>query len=587
MIPISPAPRPWKISLNQRPLLAAPGLDFETGETSNPNHPALRSKPLALFIAIVLLLLALPAPAQTPQFRIAGTIVNANTNAPLRRATITAHTVEGHLPVASAESDSDGHFVLDHLPAAKYDLFASRRGFLSAAYDQHGQFSTAIVTGSDQQTENLVFRLIPSALLRGSVTADGGDPVDQAQVMLFRKPSGEAPGERISEAGATQTDDTGAYEFSNLQPGDYLIAVQAEPWYALHRFNPQSRQREPNDPSAALDAAFPITFYESTTDEASAASITLTGGNSAVANIALQAVPALHLRVDAITELMSPSDSDQSEKIPHDLRPSLDLRQTLFGTKALNVELQNTGPDKNDLEFNGIAPGKYQLAQGDYLLDLDASNSQHIDPTQGTPTVALKGALRPYSASDPPGNIFVTLEPTDHHQNPITVQCSDLAFQLATVPPGNWNLWVDSETGPLAVTRIAANNHWRDGNEINVRERSLTLAVALAQQETTIEGVVHKGKKTFPGAMIVLVPPSGLPLRSFLRRDQSDSDGSFSLRGVAPGQYTLVAIENGWFLDWNHPDFLARYLPGGISVTVKESSGKLIRLPDPLSVQPK
>jgi hypothetical protein len=146
---------------------------------------------------------------------------------------------------------------------------------------------------------------------------------------------------------------------------------------------------------------------------------------------------------------------------------------------------------------------------------------------------------------------------------------------------------VDSETGPLAVTRIAANNHWRDGNEINVRERSLTLAVALAQQETTIEGVVHKGKKTFPGAMIVLVPPSGLPLRSFLRRDQSDSDGSFSLRGVAPGQYTLVAIENGWFLDWNHPDFLARYLPGGISVTVKESSGKLIRLPDPLSVQPK
>jgi hypothetical protein len=69
------------------------------------------------------------------------------------------------------------------------------------------------------------------------------------------------------------------------------------------------------------------------------------------------------------------------------------------------------------------------------------------------------------------------------------------------------------------------------------------------------------------------------------RRDQSDSDGSFALRDAAPGQYTVVAIENGWDLDWERPEVISRYLPGGIPVTVTEVSGKLVRLSQPVPVQ--
>jgi hypothetical protein len=38
--------------------------------------------------------------------------------------------------------------------------------------------------------------------------------------------------------------------------------------------------------------------------------------------------------------------------------------------------------------------------------------------------------------------------------------------------------------------------------------------------------------------------------RDLFRRDQSDLDGTFSLHGVIPGTYTVVAIDNGWDLDW-------------------------------------
>jgi hypothetical protein len=85
--------------------------------------------------------------------------------------------------------------------------------------------------------------------------------------------------------------------------------------------------------------------------------------------------------------------------------------------------------------------------------------------------------------------------------------------------------------------------------------------------------------------MLVLVPKDTGAMRAFARRDQSDSDGSFAFGNVAPGLYTIVAIQDGWELDWARPEVIARYLPGGISVTVTDTSGKLLRLSEPVSVR--
>jgi hypothetical protein len=85
--------------------------------------------------------------------------------------------------------------------------------------------------------------------------------------------------------------------------------------------------------------------------------------------------------------------------------------------------------------------------------------------------------------------------------------------------------------------------------------------------------------------MVLLVPKDFAVFPALARRDQSDSDGSFALRDVAPGQYTVVAIENGWDLDWERPEVISRYLPGGVAVSVTESSGKLVRLSQAVPVQ--
>ena len=97
--------------------------------------------------------------------------------------------------------------------------------------------------------------------------------------------------------------------------------------------------------------------------------------------------------------------------------------------------------------------------------------------------------------------------------------------------------------------------------------------------------MAQKAGKGLAGVMIVLVPQNPGAHGDLFRRDQTDSDGSFSLQQVAPGSYTVVAIEDGWELDWARPEVIERYLPKGIAVTVTESSGKLVRISEGVPVQ--
>jgi hypothetical protein len=531
---------------------------------------------------LLLALASLPSPAQAAgHYRIAGTVVNAVSGEPVRRATVAVLGLEDGRTILSAQSDNDGHFSLPNLPAAKYQLTAFKRGFRTAFYDEHDEFSSAIVTAEGQDTSNLTFRLTPASVLHGVVTGDGGDPVANASVLLFVKPHGHSPGERIAEADSTTTDDTGAYEFGDLASGEYLLAVKAEPWYALHRS--VSRALSDGGTSAALDVAYPVTYYDSTTEEASATAIMLAGGNREEANLSLHAVPALHLVVEA--------PRNQAGTIAQP-----ELHQTIFGTQLATQSASPPGAGQTGtIEFTGVAPGQYELTQGDppRLAQLDASVSQEVDPSLGAPLVAVSGTLRTASGASLPYAAMVTLSRLDgpYSQEPVRVISSNGAFYFPAPALSVWELTAEgtgkNQGQPLAVVSTTVGSRTRQGNRITVRDRPLTLEVTVSEGETRVEGFARDGSKGFAGAMIVLVPRNrpAAAFASLLRRDQSDSDGSFSLHDVVPGSYTVVAIQDGWALDWSRPEVIGRYLPAGIAVTVSAESGKIVQLSRPVPVQ--
>jgi hypothetical protein len=506
-------------------------------------------------------------------YRIAGVVVNPVTGTPVPGAAVALLTIADSHRIAATESGSDGRFAMDGLAAAKYQLVASKRGFSTTAYEEHGQFSSAVVTGEGLDTGNLIFKLTPGAVLHGVVTADGGDTVAGAQVMLFSKPTEHEPGAKIVQVDTSITDDTGAYEFGNLEKGAYLLAVRAEPWYAMHSGGAKR--------NATLDVAYPITYFDSTTEAAAASPIVLTGGSRVEADIGLHAVPALRLVVEA------PRKQDGSVARPQ-------LRQTVFGNDiaAVGADFQDSS-QTGATEFSGVAPGQYEVTQGDppRVVALEANASQQLEAGAGVPAFAVNGTLESAMGEPFTGNAAVTLEPADDAQG-LKAQVAEFnrgSFSLAALPAGKWVVRVTQLGLVVPVISVTVGGRAQAGNGLTVRDRAVMAVVRVTAGGIRVEGVARREGRGVAGTMVLLVPRDPARFPELVRRDQSDSDGSFAIRDVAPGEYTAVAIENGFAdgnsLDWTRPEVIARYLPGGVDVPVTDNRNRVIWLAEPVPVQ--
>jgi hypothetical protein len=84
-----------------------------------------------------------------------------------------------------------------------------------------------------------------------------------------------------------------------------------------------------------------------------------------------------------------------------------------------------------------------------------------------------------------------------------------------------------------------------------------------------IEGMAERAGRGTSGVMVLLAPEDAKDNQILFRRDQSDSDGTFLLSDIIPGRYRLLAIDEGWELNWADPNVLAAYLKKSIPVQVR------------------
>jgi hypothetical protein len=112
---------------------------------------------------------------------------------------------------------------------------------------------------------------------------------------------------------------------------------------------------------------------------------------------------------------------------------------------------------------------------------------------------------------------------------------------------------------------------------------SLSIELSLVGGAVTVEGVAKRKGKWVAGAMVVLVPKNADDYDR-IRRDESELDGSFTLRDVIPGSYTVIAIEDGWDLEWAEPGALTPYLKHGQPLEVGSRSPATIHLADAVEV---
>jgi len=98
--------------------------------------------------------------------------------------------------------------------------------------------------------------------------------------------------------------------------------------------------------------------------------------------------------------------------------------------------------------------------------------------------------------------------------------------------PGRYAILVASAPKPYSVVRTSSEAGEFPGHDVNVTPGvALELTASLAVGTVSIEGAVQKKGQPLAGVMVALVPKDPEAHFELFRRDQSDFDGTFVLRG--------------------------------------------------------
>lgn len=545
--------------------------------------------------ALCLALLALsvhPASAQTATYRIAGTVVGETNGQPIQRATVHILDENSRKQIQSTTSDEYGRFAFTGVPAGNFVLQGSAPGYIQTSYDEHEGFNTGIITGAGVDTESLVLKLHPQGTLTGTILDESGDPVQRATVRLARQEHSQGDSRTVN-AGTTSTDDLGRFEFPRLAPGTYLLAVTATPWYAVHPEREMQDQRaifgvaDSIDPS--LDVAYPVTYYPDVTDSSQASPIVIGAGPKDI-SLRLTPVPALSITFPYTPPQMSPNGQ------PLTPMPAIpQLRTSIFGQiQPVNSPMQ-LGRVPNEGEITGLAPGDYVFADsrqpvnqssGGTLLHLTESIADGTLPA--TPESAhLHLLLKSVDGSTVPNGILVGLM-RPHSSDFVARANSTKGEAKFDIAPGDYYLSLCGGSRRCFVRQILAGDQALASNNIHIASTGdLNLTVTFDIGTHTVKGVAQRDGKPIPGAFLLLFPAEELgDIRTFIPY-QSDLDGSFEFKDLAPGSYTILSIDGGWDLDWHQESVLAHYLPAAVTIKVAAASAGTQVLAAPIPVQPR
>ncbi len=520
--------------------------------------------------------IAAPAPQG---YRITGTVVNSLTGQAVPMASVAiARTTQGtERDISkSTSTGTDGRFSFAGLNRGKYSLMATGRGYSLQYYDHHDPYATAIAVGPNLDSDHLVFRLQPDASIEGVVTDENNDPVQNALVRVFQSTI-EGGQQKTVPVTQSQTDDQGHYRAGHLSVGTYYLAVSARPWYAQN-IHPRHASRSDADARSAQDAAvldvtYPLTFYPDALDSSAAAPIVLTPGEKQTADIVVRAVPSLHLRIHT-----GGSETDVLGRMvfPH-------ISQRIFEGYLDSVfNAPDSWAAPGIIEISGLAPGHYVVEMSPssslneknggraWYREIDLAGDADLNASDGPSFNNVSGFLVFEDTPRPPSEASIQLsnpESGETFRSDIDSK-GEFDFHSDDVRPGRYLVALENARG-FFIKKLTATGAKVTGSTLEITGTgSVRIGGTASRGAALVEGTVVRNGEPFSGAMVVLVPQDAVNNSPLFRRDQSDSDGTFTLADVVPGQYTAIALANGWDLEWAKPSVLQPYLKHGETVQV-------------------
>jgi hypothetical protein len=570
------------------------------------------------------------AKAASSAYSITGTVLSSGTGAPVVHCHITATHSDpgssankrGGSQQSATDTDERGHFVLTLASGGDWALRASARGYRSQALDEHQGYSTSVVLTERAPTYDVLFRLAPDSTITGVILDEGSEPVRQAQISVFSVPRPEAGGVQppAVRASAATTDDRGRYEVFGLAPGDYRVSVQARPWYAAGAI--QGRPQGPDTPQLdpSLDVVYPMTWFPGAVDEHSAGIVTLRDGETREADIQLVPIPSVHLHVAGQPPpVVSPGEEGRGRMNQGVRFPQVEPVSGRGNFGPISTSMTSNGT----FEFSGLAPGLYRVRTPDEngqpgqttMLEVTANSSRYLDLASAalpTALVTLKvegqgaeslpivftdvndrenvyrsnaggrdgggfqgGAMGGFGGTPP--MVQSAAPPVLQQQGgqrpqrgPGSDSRRERPARTIELPPGRYSVSQEGSSN-FSLTGLAIGANEIVGRIVTIPSGQSTVTLRFAAGRASLTGVATLNGKPMVGGLAMLVPitvdqPGSI---TELRRDQTNTDGSFDMPAIIPGQYILIAIDHGWNISWSDPSTLNHYLANGVPLDLR------------------
>jgi hypothetical protein len=224
------------------------------------------------------------------------------------------------------------------------------------------------------------------------------------------------------------------------------------------------------------------------------------------------------------------------------------------------------------VEVTGLAPGSYTLRHNGRGpegggQEIVLRNNTEIDSTGSSGLEKIQGHVT-FEGSTGPKRAFIQLLDIDSEQRIGSPVADDGTFEIRPAHPGQYSV-VLANTINFAIRNVTATGARVNGRTLEFTgSQPVELTITVAEGMGTINGTAMRDGNPVSGAMVVLVPADPGNNNPLFRRDQSDSDGTFTLAQVVPGRYKVIAIQNGWDLEWATPETLRPYLGKSTPVQV-------------------
>lgn len=504
---------------------------------------------------------------------IKGTVLLDPQQSPVKKASIKLSGPQAR-EECSAVSDADGRFVIEGVAPGSYFVQAEHPGLVA---NGRNHFNI-----SSQSASEVLVHMQSAAVITGKITDADGDSMSEISVIAQRV--GAIHGWRANDFGHASTNDLGEFRISGLRPGRYTVSA------APPRDLPVLASATPA--KAENHLVYVTTYYPGTLDKSQAVAVDTQAGQETPANFGLLSSRAFRVTGDIpglpsadLVEMTLTSEHglDANQRLQPDGK--FEFANLLPGTYNVEITVANVlnrqGPSmrilsvKGGIEVNSedIHDLHLQLDEGSQVTGrFRMDNGAAFDWTQLTVTLV------------PSSGEYVHFAYNNGSQSPtFSAVAKDGTFEMKTVPAGKYQLIVGARGSSDKLRDYFTKSVMLNGQDvidsgIEVNS-SINLDLVISARGATIEGkVVDEKGNPVQWATVVDVPDSEHSSRTDLyQRATTDQLGHFSLRGLNPGSYTVLAFED---LEDNpsNSGFLATYGSRGEKADLEEGSDKNVVL---------